>query len=91
MYKNTYYIKHCKAKISNCQVSFLLIKKALSTLRWYSLKNELQQCVKSCLRTAFLVAFDKDLLEQNPFSKMIKTPKTKGNAFDKLTEIIFSL
>ncbi len=27
MYKNTYYIKHCKAKISNCQVSFLLIKK----------------------------------------------------------------
>ena len=64
---------------------------ALSTLRWYSLKNELQQCVKSCLRTAFLVAFDKDLLEQNPFSKMIKTPKTKGNAFDKLTEIIFSL
>lgn len=70
---------------------YMIAIPALSTLRWYSLKNELQQCVKSCLRTAFLVAFDKDLLEQNPFSKMIKTPKTKGNAFDKLTEIIFSL
>uniref|UniRef100_UPI00373FD409 hypothetical protein n=1 Tax=Lactococcus muris TaxID=2941330 RepID=UPI00373FD409 len=50
-------------------LAVLSVFMALSTLRWYSLKNELQQCVKSCLRTAFLVAFDKDLLEQNPFSK----------------------
>lgn len=38
----------------------------------------------------FLVTLCENLLEQNPFSEVVKSPKTKGNTLDEFTEIVLT-
>ena len=39
---------------------------------------------------AFLVTLCENLLEENPFSEMVKSDKAKGNAFNELTKVVLT-